>query len=68
LPARIPARDQNAFALLQNYGARANALLDERHGRAQRVIAPGDPAIHASLGLAKEDVDARAQMLFAPRA
>jgi len=33
-------------------------LLDERHGRAQRVIAPGDPAIHASLGLAKEDVDA----------
>jgi hypothetical protein len=26
----------------------------ERHGRAQRVIAPGDPAIHASLGLAKE--------------
>ncbi len=40
-------------------------LRDERHGRAQRVIAPGDPAIHASLGLAKEDVDARAQMLFA---
>jgi hypothetical protein len=35
-----------------------NVLLDERHGRAQRVIAPGDPAIHASLGLAKEDVDA----------
>jgi len=31
----------------------------ERHGRAQRVIASGDPAIHASLGLAKEDVDAR---------
>jgi hypothetical protein len=33
----------------------------ERHGRAQRVVAPGDPAIHALPGLAKEDVDARAR-------
>jgi hypothetical protein len=40
---------------------------DERHGRAQRVIAPDRPAIHVPLGLAKEDVDARAQMLFAAR-
>lgn len=30
----------------------------ERHGRAQRVIAPGDPAIHSSSGLVEEDVDA----------
>jgi hypothetical protein len=42
-------------------------MLRERHGRAQRVIAPGRPAIHAPLGLAKEDVDARTQMLFATR-
>src|SRR2546423_14720480 len=35
--------------------------LRERHGRAQRVIAPDDPAIHAPLGLVKEDVDARAR-------
>jgi hypothetical protein len=34
---------------------------NERHGRAQRVAAPDDPAIHAPLGLAKEDVDARAR-------
>jgi len=33
----------------------------ERHGRAQRVVAPDDPAIHAPLGLAKEDVDAQAR-------
>jgi hypothetical protein len=40
--------------------------LCERHGRAQRVVAPDDPAIHAPLGLAKEDVDARgAKMRFA---
>jgi hypothetical protein len=31
----------------------------ERHGRAQRVVAPDDPAIHALLGLAKEGVNAR---------
>jgi len=33
--------------------------LFERHGRAQRVVAPDDPAIHILPGLVKEDVDAR---------